>query len=223
MTLARRPMLTSVQRLTGSSVRVSRERSWGGARHIAFVITFLITLLAVATAIQADTIEVGAISFDTLIPGSIDAPGVDDFSIFNLTGDFSVPPDFPVTDPLVFENSALVITEVGGLQQTFNLGDLGPGAYSPDSVQFSSAIGFTSAIFTATLNSTTFGLWDSSIFGASSSELQVVLSPSSGDTLSADVDSAFITVTNTPEPKTVSLVWIGLGLTVAIGRRHLGR
>lgn len=66
----------------------------------------LSTLPFFATAGRADTVALGAITFDVFIPGGIGSPGVNDFSIDGFPGLFGLPPDFPASDPLIFLNSS---------------------------------------------------------------------------------------------------------------------
>lgn len=49
-----------------------------------------------------ETVNVGLISFDVLIPADINVPGVSVFTISNFTGGFALPADFPVVDSLIF-------------------------------------------------------------------------------------------------------------------------
>jgi hypothetical protein len=60
-----------------------------------------LTLICLPGVGQAD-IGLGYISFDNLIPGTPGSPGVNGFTIANLTGDPSsggndLPPDFPLS------------------------------------------------------------------------------------------------------------------------------
>ncbi len=168
---------------------------------------------------HASTISVGVLSYDTFIPpGGDGSPGVDAFDIANLTGGFSLPPDFPVTDSLTFEDAVLTLTLTDSSQQVFDLGDIGPGFLLDGSgnpvVQVSSDESFTSAELTATLSPTTFMLFDGSTFTADSASLDILLLPSSGPTLTVDVDQTTIDVSSaaaasTPEPAGAALVLTG--------------
>ncbi len=179
---------------------------------------FLIVFLANADWAMANTTSLGDIAFNTLIPSAVGSPGVNDFAIDNFTGGFSLPPDFPASDPLTFLNSTLTLTVTGGSQQTIDLGDLGPGSYTPVSLQFSDATNFIAATFSATLSPTEFSLSDGTIFQTASSQILVNLTPSAGSTLSPDTDFALITASSTqsavPEPATGALVvaLLGFGL-----------
>ena len=154
---------------------------------------------------QAD-IDLGYISFDNLIPGAMGSPGVDGFTVANLTGDPSsggndLPPDFPVFTSVTFQNSALEWFSGPSSHQTVLLGNLGPGFYNPFSLQFPDTDTFSSALFTATLDATVLAL-DPSVgggtFTAISDQISVLLRPSSGNSLVAGVDFALISVSNQP-------------------------
>ena len=171
--------------------------------------------------IRADTVSLGIFSLNTLIPGVPGSPGVNDFAIDNLSGSFSLLPDFPASDPLTFMNSSVVLTLQGGSQQTITLGNLGSGSFTPASLQFSASTSFTSAIFTATLNPTSFSLGGGSSFQAASPQLSVILSPSSGAVLSPGVDFARISVTSSvPEPHPGLLVLTGFAAAIWLRKRY---
>jgi hypothetical protein len=108
-------------------------------------VLLLILILLPATAL-CDTISVGLISYDVLIPANGNTPGVNVFNISNLTGDpsvggFALPPDFPVLDSLTFLSLTLA---TGGPPQVIQLGNLGPGPLSPtDLVQLPDTSLFT--------------------------------------------------------------------------------
>jgi hypothetical protein len=163
----------------------------------------------------ATTINIGVVSFDTLIPAGAD-PGVNVFDISNLTGGFALPDDFPVIDGLSFLGSSLTLTDSGGNSTTISLGDIGPGSLDPTTpVQFPDTSLFTSAIFTANLSQISFLLSDGSTFTADSAVLTAELLPSSGSTLIQDTDFALLTVSSAEtaavsEPS--SLLLIGTGL-----------
>jgi hypothetical protein len=159
-------------------------------------------------------ISVGYLSFDALIPGAPGSPGVNAFTIGNLTGDpsaggFAVPPTFPVTTFLTFQNSSLVLVS-GGSSQTFLLGDIGPGFFSSNALEFADTEDFSSAVFSATLDTTSLQLDGGGSFTASSSLISASLLPSSGDSLVAGTDFVYIDVSNeisaVPEPASYLLV-----------------
>jgi hypothetical protein len=163
----------------------------------------------------AATILIGTLSYDTFIPGGSVSPGIDAFNISNLTGSFDLPPDFPVSDSLTFQSASLTLTLGDLSQQVLDFGDIGPGFLLDPSgnpvVQVPGNEAFASAEFTATLSPGSFTLSDGTTFKADSTALDVVLDPSSGSTLVADVDQTTIGVTQTiaittPEPASRSLV-----------------
>lgn len=171
-----------------------------------------------------DKVNVGLISFDVLIAGDTNTPGVNVFDTFNFTGDpalggFALPPDFPVLDSVIFLNSSLTLLNSGS-PLVIPLGDLGPGALSPtDPVQFPATSLFTEAIFSATLSQMSFLLSDGSTFAAGSPTIAADLIPSSGPSLVAGTDFSIITVSNVsavPEPGSGLLLGAVLAILIAI-------
>ena len=168
-----------------------------------------------ATTTQAATVAVGALSYDIFIPAGNGSPGTDAFDLSNLTGAFSLPPDFPVIDALTFGSATLTLTLSDLSQKFFTLGDIGPGFLLDQNgnpiVQVSGGQSFHSAVFSATLSPLTFVLSDGTSFTAGSSSIDVPLLPSSGQTLTVDVDQTTIgvsgtTQTITPEPTSLNVV-----------------
>lgn len=158
---------------------------------------------------RAGIVRIGTLSFDTFIPGDTNSPGINAFNLSNLTGIFSLPPDFPVADPLTLLSASLKLTFGDLSQEILTLGDIGPGFLLDSSgnpvAQVPGDRIFASAEFTATLSQGTFALSDGTFFTADSTLLDVLLEPSSGPTLNADADQTTITVsgsnqTAVPEP-----------------------
>jgi hypothetical protein len=169
---------------------------------------------------RASLINLGVVSYDVLIPSSAEFPGVDILDISNLTGDlstggFALPPDFPSLSSVIFRNSTLTLF-TGSSHQVILLGDIGPGFFSSDALQFADTVAFSSAAFAATLDPTCLLVSDGTTFVATSSLINVALTPSSGPFLEAGRDFALITVANVPEPASWLLVASGC---VAVWRR----
>lgn len=173
----------------------------------------------------ADTFLVGTLSYDTFIPAGPVSAGTDAFNVSNLTGIFSAPPDFPVTDSLTFQSASLTLTLGDMSQQVIDLGDLGPGFLLDPSgnpvVQVPGDQAFLSAEFKATLSPGSFGLFDGTSFTADSTSIDAVLGPSSGSTLVADTDQTTIDVTGTmlgtPEPASIGfLLFVLLGVAAPL-------
>jgi hypothetical protein len=166
-------------------------------------------LCGICAPAHASTVSLGALSYDTFIPPSTGSPGVDAFNVANLTGSFSLPADFPVIDDLTFQGTMLFLNPVGLAQEVFSLGDIGPG-FLQDSggnpvVQVPSTLVFTSAELKATLSAAMFTLADGTSFAPASTSIDVLLLPSSGSSLTADVDQITLDVSSapvstTPEP-----------------------
>jgi hypothetical protein len=179
--------------------------------------------------VQANVIDVGALSYDTFIPAGGGSPGVSAFDLADLTGSYGLPPDFPVTDSLTLEAAVLTLTLPDSSQETFDLGDIGPGFLLDGSgnpvVQVPGDQAFASAEFTATVSPTTFMLYDGSLFAADSNVLDVLLLPSSGSALTVDVDQTLIGISgappsSVPEPASGDLALVG-ALGVGLRLRHL--
>lgn len=181
--------------------------------HLAIALP---VLLVWPMASNAATIALGGISFNTLIPSGGGVPGLTSFEVDNFTGSFALPSDFPVIANLTFQNSQLTLTEQGGAQDLILLGDVTPGANTPNALDFSSTLNFVSATFTATLSSQTFALSDGTTFEASSGQISSTVTPASGLILSPDIDFSLIFAsgnsvpTTIPEPQTLSLTLITL-------------
>lgn len=171
------------------------------------LIVALVAIAALDLAAHADTIPVGVLSYDTFIPAGNGSPGVYAFDIANLTDGFSLPPDFPVTDSLTFDDAVLTLTLSDSSQQVFDLGAIGPGFLLDGSgnpvVQVPGDESFTSAELTATMAPTTFMLFDGSSWTADSAALDVLLLPSLGSTLTVDVDQTTIDVSASPAANAV--------------------
>ncbi|MFI5305589.1 MAG: PEP-CTERM sorting domain-containing protein [Nitrospiria bacterium] len=202
-------------------------------KRLAFLICVVLTVLTVSNV--AYSIPVGVVSFDNFIPADPTSaiPGVNAFNLNNLTGPSGLPPDFPVTDSLIFDNSNLVVTFADGSTQSISLGDIGPGLLSDSSgnplfnLQFADTTNFMSASFTAILNEASFLLADGSTFNANSTAVIATILPSTGAYLSAGVDYAVIDVapaaSPVPEPSTLILMAIGLMGFLVLKRNVLER
>jgi hypothetical protein len=142
----------------------------------------LISILLTARVGDAATVAVGTLSYDVFLPGSSDGPGVNIFSIANLTGDpassgFALPPELPAFTPITFLNARLDVT--GDVNQQIPLGDLSPGFFTPFELAFSETVHFTSAVLIAKISPLTLVLNDGSLFHASDA-IRVELGSSTG-------------------------------------------
>jgi len=188
----------------------------------------LLALCATGPASEAATIPVGFITFDELIPADQGNPGVNSFTIANLTGDpgtggFALPPDFPVLTELTFLNASLTLFGTGA-PSVIPLGSIGPGFLSPASLQFPDTEQFTSAQFNAILSPTTFQLDGGGSFNASSS-VSAALFPAFGDFLSPGLDFALIEANeagsaDVPEPAAYTLFTLGIACLTLVRRRR---
>jgi len=197
-------------------------------RSTALIFVLLLSSSAVALC---DTVNIGIISFDMLIPASGGSPGVNVFNITNFTGDplaggFALPPDFSIFTSLGLLGATLTL-DSGSPLPIISLGAIDPGQFtSPASLQFSDSTAFTSAIFAATLSQTNFLLADGTTFLADASSILATMVPS-GSSLAAGSDFAIISVTGTsvtgpdngiPEPASGVLMLSAIGLLFAISK-----
>lgn len=162
----------------------------------------------------ADVFNLGILSYDILIPSAPGSPGVDAFNIANFTGDpalggDALPPTFPVLTSVTLLDSSLALTS-GGVTTKLSLGDIGPGFFSSAALEFSDTQDLSSAVFSATLDVTTFQLSDGSTVTVPSPLLVASLLPASGDALTAGLDFTVIdastAVLGTPEPFSLLLL-----------------
>lgn len=169
----------------------------------------LVSLCFVGAVARADVVNLGVLSYDTFIPAGNGSPGVFAFDISNLTNAFSLPPDFPVTDPLTFTSAHLILnldssSPDNAVSGDLSLGDIGPGflldPFGNPIVQLPGDEVIDSAEFKATLSVTTFTLSDGSTFTADSDSIDIMLLPSSGSTLTQDVDQTVITASGVLTP-----------------------
>lgn len=202
--------------------------------RILTVSTYAFALCLLTPGIWADVLTVGALSYDTFVPAGNGSPGIYAFDLADLSGAYDLPPDFPVSDGLTLGSAVLTLTLADATREVFDLGDIAPGflvdVNGNPVVQVPGNEGFTSAELVAMLSTTTFILADGAMFTATSASLDALLLPSSGSTLSVDVDRTIIDVSGSiaslaPEPATLSclLSFFLFFLTKRISDAHLKR
>ena len=172
-------------------------------------------LLPFAGTAQADQVAIGFVSYDAFLPG------VNTFTVYNLTGAQSLPPDFSVATSLNFLNSTLTLTGSSAPGSPISLGTIAPGVLLDGlgnplaALQFDSASIFTSAIFQSTLDVTSVALADGSLLELDPN-ISFTLSPSGGTALEAGTDFGVIyaetAVAEVPEPNSFRLLIVGLFL-----------
>jgi hypothetical protein len=203
----------------GTPNRFLPQPEWMTIPFLSRALLGLLLVLMGSAAARADSLNVGVLSFDVLIPGAIDV-----FTVNNSTQAFALPPDFPISSALTFSNPTFTLTE-SGTPGSMSLGDIGPG-FSQQLVLDSAS--FSEADFTAQLSQTLFTLADGTSFQASSNTLTATLLPSSGPFLTAGVDSVLLTVSGsvvaTPVPEPASwLLFAGAAPWLILLRRVIRR
>jgi len=186
------------------------QRALSRARWLSL---FAVTLFAAAPA-QPATFNVGLLSWDILVPEQSPQLGVNVFNIQNLTGTASLPPDFPVSTSLVFNNLTLTIVTPSGSSDIL-LGSLVPGgSLSNPALQFASNILINSAALSGTFTPLIFAVTGLGSHTAASAAFLYVLNPETGSTLQAGIDLGVLTVdadpvSVIPEPATLTLLFSG--------------
>jgi hypothetical protein len=153
-------------------------------------------ILLTICSLAADTVNIGVLSFNNLNPGGGGSPGINDYEVDNLTGAlFGLPPDFPVADSITLGGAQVTLfPSGGGSSQVVSLGDLAPGVYTPDGLQFLDTSQFAEATLQATLSQTSFALSDGTTFRADSGAIDATLLPSSGPVLQPGQDFVVLSV-----------------------------
>jgi hypothetical protein len=196
-----------------------RSQGIARARPVAFWMALsLAAALAPRATAATVAINVGVFSFDVLIPGGPQAPGLDQFTVDNLTGPNSLPSDFPLADEIAFRNPVVTLGA-----QTFHLPDIGAGSVQPPDLTFLDSAQFSTAEFQGTIVGTQFKLADGSFLDLTSNVVSGTILPSQSANLAAGVDSVLLTVTGTismnsaPEPPNWALLLVTGLIVVLVG------
>jgi hypothetical protein len=194
-------------------VILRRDFPW---RCIAILTLGFLAAGAAITPARASIIGLGVISFVTV------SPGVDGFEIDNYTGSQAVPPDLPVVTDLIFTDLTLTYF-ANGTKFDNAVPDVAPGTTIAFTLPDTTSVDWAS--LSGLLNSSAFLLADGTSWQAESNALSVELLPENGEAVTADLDSAEITVEadpTVPEPAAGLLVVAGLGLIVLRSRLSQG-
>ena len=186
------------------------------------VIAAVLLFFGLPVFANADTFAIGYVSLDIFIAGSPLSPGVNQFTIGNFTGGSAIPPTFPVLTPLTFRTSSLVLVK-GGISQTVLLGDIDPGISNPVELEFPDTDIFSSATFSATLDTLTLDLDGGGSITLFSPTIEAALLPSAGGNLVPGTDFVLLTVSDevpaVPEPSSYILFATVIVATFRL-RRH---
>ena len=172
--------------------------------RLALVVT---SLAASGLQVKADTILVGVLSFDSVVPAAPGAPGINGFTIYNFTGTNSQPGT--PNSALSFLNTSVLLDG----SQTVNIGTIAPGSVQPASLQFPTATVFTDAEFSATLDTNSFTIAGQN-YVATSDLVSADLTPATPLDLEAGSDfvelqiEATLSSTIVPEP---AVFWLSFG------------
>lgn len=149
----------------------------------------------------ANTINLGYVSIDPFGSGY----GV---TVANLTGAESLGSDFPATDELKFLGATVTLTYWNDATFTQAIGDPGPGALQPPSLQFSDFTVFKRLVLTFTLSSGAFRLAGSTSSGPVRTDIEILMDGGPDGTLDPG-DFALITTSSAaavPEPSTAAAI-----------------
>ncbi|MBL8236106.1 MAG: PASTA domain-containing protein [Bryobacterales bacterium] len=135
---------------------------------------------------RAGIIDIGILSFDEFIPAG-GSPGINAINLANVTGSYSLAPDFPAVSSLTFLNSTLTLTPESSAPVILNLGDIGPGflldSFFNPLVQAPSDVAYTSVIFNATIAATPLELFDGRFVSPTGTTISASLLPATGSRL----------------------------------------
>jgi len=187
---------------------------------VIFGALLLGTVLAGFAPAATIDVNLGVFSFDVLNPASGQFVGQNQFTIYNFTGANNLAPDFSVVTDILFQNPTV---NVGTGPINIDSIDSSGGGIQPPSLMFLSTENFTSATLDATMSTTNIQLADGTSVQLSSNQVSGLILPSQGNSLTAGVDFALLTVTGTvvettvPEPSTSGAGFIALLLLIAAG------
>jgi PEP-CTERM motif len=178
--------------------------------RVAVALIPIVICLVLPFGASAESVQVGALSLNQLIPG------VNDLQIDNFTGTNNLGGLLsPVADNLIFQSISLTVTcanaacvtDLGGNTGTFLVPALSPG--SDTSTTFNAADGFSQAVFTTNFSETSLNLEGGGTFAGSPS-VSFTLVASNGSFLQAGVDSGtLVDVSSVPEPSSLALMAAG--------------
>lgn len=169
--------------------------------------------LSIASALCADAgvVNIGYITYSNL--GS----GVNGFSIANLTGLSSLPPDFSVLDSIIITSPTLTLVS-DSLTQTLNLSPIGEGTFTDASIQFPDTTVFLSATFAGSVPSS-FLLADNSTFVPAITSFSVTFLPDAALETTELISVTSAVTASVPEPATTLGVGFALALLAFVRRR----
>jgi hypothetical protein len=198
-----------------------------------FALAVLLGLSAIPS--YADSVPVGEIVFDVNIPSSGSVPGVNSFTLYNLTGG-ALSPSPGIQDALNLSGQLfLQLLQANGTTTTNTIAFSGVSALSSvDLFDITSSDVVLSAVLTGTLSSTIATLNGATspttlnaaftVFDPFNGGIQLSTCSSGAGPCMAEIDATTIP-TSTPEPGTLALLGSGISGILAIGffRRRCSR
>ena len=199
--------------------------------RIAAAVIVSIGVTSSRVSAEPITLNIGSFSFDTFVNPDDPFVATTAFDVFNMTGEFALPPDFAATTALTFSSLVVtLLTDTGDvLTPSLSGVTLGPGSLSSPTplfgLQFAAPTQFTSAQLDGVIDLGTFPLPDGRLFTADTLVFSTMLTPSNGLALNP-FESAIITLAGNaadaaaPVPEPTSMVLIASGLGWLYARRR---
>ncbi len=194
--------------------------------RIGVLLVACLLFLAAPASAEPFTLGIGYFSFDGFIE-----TGTNGFAVENLTGPNALLDDFPIADPLIFDQLWLTLDDGLPTQQVIKINDLAPGNTSletgapPFNLQFPDTTVFVSAMLQGHFAASTYllgGTESGSLFTPNSPLFSVGLLAADGEVLMPGSGQAIVVegdIQRVPEPGTLALIGVGLATLGACRRK----